>query len=169
MIYAYTVRLLMGNATLNFTDYHRNFTVDGQYYIAGNLLMNEGVEQQSEPSADDFTISLNGTDESIVSAFANGEYRNRPCIIKRHEFDENENVISSEDWLTGVMVSYGFVNTDKTSIIKLTVGSAFSTFDAVKKKNLNSLYGDTVNKETTLYWGKETPLGYAPDQPKVAP
>lgn len=156
-MYAFFITLEL-DVPIYLTDFHRDYSIGALNYQAGMFKMSQSVKQGTEPKAENFKIDLSAIDGTMVSVFANTNYKNKRCLIERVEIDDNDSsVVSVETWLDGILNSYEFVNSKTSSIFSVSVGSIFNAFNMVKRRNLDLYFADTINNDETLYWGKESP------------
>lgn len=142
------------NVPIYLTDFHRDIVYGAKNYNAGKLKLNNGVVQKAEPSANDFSITFSAIDQTLVSAFGNNPYKNRPCVVTRATLDDDEQITDVETWLDGDMEKYTYTNKPKESTLKLTVSSIFGAFDTVTGVNLGSVFSDYINSDVTVHWGQ---------------
>jgi len=154
-IYAVSISL---DVPIYLTDFHRNKTYDGKNFIAGKVKVDSPIVQKSAPSANDFVLIMSAVDQTLVSAFANGAYKNRRCLVERLTLDDDENIIDTEIWLDGDCNKYTYSGKLNTSTISLTVSSIFAAFDMVNMVNLNLQFVDYINASEVKYWGKNAPV-----------
>ena len=153
-IYLITIEL---DSPLYLTDMHRNLTNNGHDFISGKVKVDSAVVQKSQPSANDFNITLSAVDQTLVSAIANTNYKGKRCLIERAILNDDETISSTEIWLDGDLNKYTYTNKLNESTIKLSVSSIFAAFDAIKMVNIGAQFASTINEDQTLYWGKVTP------------
>ena len=136
---------------------HRDLDYNCHTFISGKLKVSSSVVQKSQPSANDFVISLSAVDQSLVSAIASTNYKGRRCLIERIKLNDDETVNTVETWLDGELNKYSYVNKLKESTITLNIASIFAAFESVKMLNIGLQFADSINNDETLYWGKEAP------------
>jgi len=142
---------------LYLTDYHRNVEYNGNTYISGLMKINASVVQKAIPSASNFKIILSATVDGMIDHFTGSNYKNKPCIVNRMEFNESEVITNVSVWLNGLLNSYEFINKTSESTIVITVSTLFAAFDSVNGLGILQLFSDTINEDTKSYWGKQTP------------
>ena len=154
--YIYVVAIDL-DTPIYLTDHQRDFLFSGKTYRAGYLKIKSSVKQKSAPSATDFSLELSAVDQTMISAFANNQYKGRSCKITKVYLNDDESVASSETWLDGECNSYSYRGKRKESILTLKLSSIFGAFESVKMINLGVVFADTINSEDILYWGKTSP------------
>ena len=155
--YIYLITIELGTP-LYLTDMHRDLSHNGHTFISGKINVNSAVVQKSQPSANDFSITLSAVDQTLVSAIASTNYKGKRCLIERATLNDDETISSVETWLDGDLNKYTYANKLKESTIKLSVSSIFAAFDAIKMVNVGVQFASTINEDQTLYWGKDTPV-----------
>lgn len=156
MISFYCLVFHLDNGTIRLTDLHRDYTdSSGNVYSMGYFKLSQSVTQKSSPSANDFTIDLSAVDQTMVSAFASQNYKGRRCEVLQVKLNEDESHKSTRTWLDGELNKYSFSNSDRASLMKITVGSIFSAFESVKMIGLTVKFAKYINEDNTIYWGKE--------------
>lgn len=140
---------------LYLTNFHRDYSYDGNTYIAGKISINADVKQTSEPKANSFDIDLSAVDKTMISVFTSQSYKNRQCEVLRADIDDNEEVISVESWVTGTMERYTYTGSVNNAELKIKVSSIFGAFDTVTSVDLGVLYSEYITVDNTIYWGQE--------------
>lgn len=83
------VRLVIPSyATLTFSDYHRNFTIDGTNYTGlGQLLSVGNTEDSLRAAPSDITVSISGIPSNNITDILNNKIKGSECKIYRAFFD----------------------------------------------------------------------------------
>lgn len=153
MIYAHLVMLGL-DSPIFLTDYHRDYVYDGDNYTHGSVKIDGSVKQKVDLGASEFTVELDATTDTFVNVFAANEYKNKPCKITRIELDSEGNIVDSYIYYDGLMDSFTFSNSVKSTTIKLKLSSIFARFTKPMRLNLNRLYSDSISNKDKKRWGK---------------
>jgi len=137
------------------TDCDRDYVYGGHTYKVGYVKINQPLRQKSEPSANDFSLTLSAVDQTMVSAFASNSYKGKQCLVTRVELNVDETVNATSVWLDGELNKYVYIGKTTESTMKISVGSVFAAFESTNMVNLLDKFSDSINNDETKYWGKE--------------
>lgn len=138
------------------TNFHRDFTYDGNTYIKGKMAVDAPIKQTSQPNANSFDVTLSAVDKTLISVFTSQPYKNRECEVLRAYIDEeDESLISVESWVTGTLEKYTYTGSVNGANLKIKVSSIFGAFDTVTSVDLGVLYAEYISVDNTIYWGQE--------------
>jgi hypothetical protein len=158
----YAVEFMFDTAPLRFWTGYGERTIAGETYLgAGSLIGISGLEEASDLSAKNATISLSGVPTSLVSLALSEPYQNRACRILFGVTDVDDIV----EVFSGFMDVMTIEDSGDTSVISLTVESKLVQLERAKElrythESQQALFpGDTFFSFVADLQDKEIPWG----------
>jgi len=164
----YAVEFLFDSSPVRFWTGLGDRTIEGNTYLgAGNLIGISGLEEASDLSAKNATISLSGVPETLVALALAEPYQNRPCRI----LFGVANINASVEVFSGFMDVMTIQDSGDSSTISLTVENKLIQLQRAKERRYThesqkallapgqediffSYVSDLQDKE--IAWGRKT-------------
>lgn len=156
------------SSVLRFTDYGHNITYSAQTYNAINGFIDLSDPSESEDlRVNSLTLQMSGVEQSFISIFLSGNWVNRRVIMQTVFLNATDVVIGAPITIfDGQISGFNISETEKTSIVNITVSSHWADFErkAGRLTNNNSqqyvFTGDlgmqfAASIVTDLKWGRK--------------
>tara|TARA_B100002019_G_scaffold111531_1_gene95945 strand:- start:6888 stop:7466 length:579 start_codon:yes stop_codon:yes gene_type:complete len=142
------------------TDYHKDVSYGGNTYLAtGHLLDITDLTTTSDLQINDITITLSGIDATKIAEVLSYNYIDRPLIISRVFFSDNDNIINVPYPIFAGRINNPSIVDDPnsgTSVVSINASSYLSDFDRKPNRHTNHIEHNFYypNDDFFSMWGK---------------
>ena len=151
------IQLDIENAPIYLTTAQSNVTYDGKTWIAGKAKVDKAFVQKAAIERDTFSFKISAVDQTMISAFANNNYKNRPCVIKELFYNDDYTIDRVEVVSNSTMNNYKYTGSPVSAQITLNLFAIVGSFRRVASVDLGVAFADYINDDQTIYWGKQRP------------
>lgn len=153
------ITLDVENSPVYLTTAQSNVSYDGKTFIGGKAKVDKAIVQKAAIERDNFNFKISAVDQTMISVFANNNYKNRTCTIEELFYTDSYAVDKVELVSSSTMNNYKYSGSPVKAEITLNLLTIVGSFRKIGSIDLSVAFAEYINDDQTLYWGKRRPAG----------
>nr|WP_136252881.1 hypothetical protein [Ningiella ruwaisensis] len=164
----YTLEFQVGTTTYRFNNTDVVKVYLSQNYLPGFIDEMPEIEITAQPKTNDISIDFSDPEGVLINAFLGASWMNKPCKIRKHIHDSDDNQILVKSAFEGLL-SEVKINTEKSEL-EVTASSIWADFEKTAGIKTNSksqqryyptdtAFDHAAKAKEKVYWGKDAPSG----------